>query len=152
MKRLIYFLLIICCICSLEACKAPSKIPNLKELMVEIEQQVAMKNMMDLNADELEEICYIEKLWVRQFAAKISNTGINSDEIIFVEAIDEEAVKKIFEAIEKRYLEKRNQAAGYLPEELALIEKAKKESKGKFVSFIVSADVEKINKIYLSKF
>jgi len=153
MKKLIYFILIPVFIIFISACNKQEKIPDLKKIMQEIENQNLVPNTMDLNLDDLYEICYINKEDVKNFAAKISNTGIKPDEVIFIEAVSQEAANRVLESINKRCQEKRNQAENYDAKGLEIIEKNITECKNnKIVSFIVSENSGKINEIYNNSF
>jgi hypothetical protein len=137
----------------LSACNNKTKSVDLENLMTDISKQITFEDMMDLDINSLEDICYVDKSDVKQFAAKISNTGVKADEIIFVEAVDASAAKRISDSLNKRRDEKYNQAASYTPQEAVIIEKSKVEvNNGTFVSFVVSKDEEKIYKIYKGYF
>ncbi|MDR3179207.1 MAG: DUF4358 domain-containing protein [Oscillospiraceae bacterium] len=158
MKKLIYIviscLLLVTVLCFSFKSKNQKKEPDLNQIKEQIENQIKLKDMMELDKNGLLEVCYVDSSKVKNFYAKINEVGVNADEIIIVEAINEEAAEQIKNAINKRREDKLNQSENYSPKDNEKIKKSTVNKKNNYVSFFVCDDEEKnkIEKIYSSSF
>ena len=96
------------------------------------------EEMIRLEGEDLTDVYGIALEDVAQFAAAVNGSGIKADEIVLVEAVDEDAAARVKELLDERYQSKLNELENYLPEEYAVVEACSVDINGKFVSMIVS--------------
>lgn len=150
MKRIIACLisaaLILCALC---ACNEDKKTqPDFKTVTESISKKYDYSKLYSV-ADK-EELCLVyglEENDVADFYAKYSLSGVDSQEIVLIEAVDDAAADRIKSALEIRYNSKLNEAASYSPEQLELVKKCSVEKNGKTVSLIVDPNAEAIKSI-----
>jgi len=106
------------------------------------------EEMMALTEEDLTDVYGIDPADVGQFAAAIHDSGIKADEIVLVQAVDEEAAGRVQAALEGRFQDKLNELEGYLPEEYAVAAACKVEADGLFVAMIVSPDAEALTGLW----
>ncbi len=152
MKKLFCAVLACLMAMSVAGCASGSKSADLTAAMTSIESAVTFGDMMDLTKENLQEYYGIEPADINQFAAKISMTGINCDEIVLIEGVDEAAAGRIEEKLQQRYENQCSSFKDYLPEQYAILEKCSVKKDGNFVSLIVSPDAETITKTYEAAF
>ena len=85
---------------------------------------------------------------VKQFAAAVSTTGINCDEVVMIEATGAEAAARVKTALDNRYQAKLVETENYLPDEYAIIKTCSVTQKGNYVAMIVAPNAADLVKIY----
>lgn len=128
------------------------KEPVLNDVMAEMGKSSQLDDMVPLTENDLSDYYGIEIDSVKQFAAKVHGSGIRSDEIVLIEAVDPENAQSIKEKLELRYQSKINENASYNPTELAVVEKCKVNINGNYVDMIISPEVETLSEIYNNSF
>lgn len=104
------------------------------------------------DSEELSLTYSVEEADVSDFYAKYSVTGIDSQEIIIVKAVNSDAAERIKAALETRYKSKVNEAASYSPEQLELVQKCSVRVDGDIVSLVVDKNADAIHEIIIGKF
>ncbi len=95
--------------------------------------------------DTLELYYNIAPADVKQFAAETTlNSATDITEVILVEAVDESAAKRVYDALDVRYNSQRDLCASYSAELLAVINKCSVEQNGNYVCLIMSDDFDNI--------
>lgn len=139
-------MLILCALC---ACgEEQKKDPDFKSVTQSISEKYDFSKLYSV-ADK-EELCLVyglEENDVSDYFAKYSLTGVDSQEIVLIEAVDDSAADRIKSALDIRYNSKLNEAASYSPEQLELVKKCSVEKNGKIVSLIVDSDAEAIKSV-----
>jgi len=174
MKKLLIFATIISCMFTFVACgnndssKKETK-PNNKTSSSDVGNSNEDGNKKEFDApsilDEiiennsfsdmtkLEDALFLEVMYgiseadVKQFAMYINETGIIADEIIIIEAVDDEASKRFCDLITNWYISKGAQMKDYLPEEYKKIEKSSVKSSGNYVYMVIADNNSEIEKI-----
>ena len=105
MKKLSALLLALLLVVGLAACSGSNsgtegKSADLTKVMDDMKAVLENKEMMDLGKDNLLQNYGIDPESVKQFAVYIDSTGLKGDEIILLEAKDEEAAKTVKEMID----------------------------------------------------
>ena len=106
------------------------------------------------NTEMLKNYYGIEAEDVVSFEIRMNSSGVEQDEIVMIEAANEEAADRIEEALDRRLDDKENQMKNYLPEEYQMLEKCDVEQEGVYVTMFLSDDAQKMEQIfnsYLSK-
>ncbi len=157
MKKLSALLLALLLVVGLAACSGSNsgtegKNADLTKVMDDMKAVLENKEMMDLGKDNLLQNYGIDPESVKQFAVYIDSTGLKGDEIILLEAKDEEAAKTVKEMIDARYQQKENTMKSYQPEEYAMLKECKVQQNGNYISLIVSPQHEELEKIYNEAF
>ena len=157
MKKLSALLLALLLVMGLAACSGSNsgtegKSADLTKVMDDMKAVLENKEMMDLGKDNLLQNYGIDPESVKQFAVYIDSTGLKGDEIILLEAKDEEAAKTVKEMIDARYQQKENTMKSYQPEEYAMLKECKVQQNGNYISLIVSPQHEELEKIYNEAF
>lgn len=157
MKKLSALLLALLLVVGLAACSGSNsgtegKSADLTKVMDDMKAVLENKEMMDLGKDNLLQNYGIDPESVKQFAVYIDSTGLKGDEIILLEAKDEEAAKTVKQMIDARYQQKENTMKSYQPEEYAMLKECKVQQNGNYISLIVSPQHEELEKIYNEAF
>lgn len=153
MKKILSIVLLVALMCTLTACggkKEAAKSANLGEVMAKF--NLNGENMMTMEAADIEAFYGIPAADMKQYAAAVSTTGINCDEIVLIEATDADAAKRVKTALDNRYQAKLNETDGYLPEENAIIKTCSVTIDGNYVAMIVGPNAADMVKIYNESF
>lgn len=105
-------------------------------------------DMVDFDERRLKRVFGITNEQVSDFAGAICTDGLKQDEFIFVKAKDESVVEEIAEKLQNDWQSKYNVIKNYDPEQAKIIEDAKVETNGLYVSLVISSEGDKINSIY----
>ncbi len=161
MKRIICVamtLMLLLALCACDTVKTSQTAKDVKldlsQIMTEIESSVALPENMDdiTNSELLLDYYGINSEDVKSFAVKFNGTGIKCDEIIMIEAADDEALEKISTALNNRLEDVKNQMNNYLPDEYEIASKCKVETVGNYVVLFISPDAQRMTEIFKSKF
>lgn len=151
---LLYAVLIIgtaLCACSSDSGAKADK--SLDEIYAEIKSEVTLPDMVELDSvDRLDRNYGITKDMVDEFAGGIDSSGVTMSEIVLIKAKDADSADKIAEKLNTRLSAKLDQNRNYNPEQAAVIEKCKVETKDLYVTMIISEDAEKITEIFNKHF
>ncbi len=160
MKRIVSIVCIIICtmlMVTLSACGGnTSKEVALKDVLASINSNfsISADDMLTIeDADTLELYYNIALADVKQFAAETTlNSATDITEVILVEAADELAAKRVYDALDVRYNSQRDLCASYSAELLAVINECSVEQNGNYVCLIMSEDFDNILAHYNSFF
>ncbi|MBQ4568848.1 MAG: DUF4358 domain-containing protein [Ruminococcus sp.] len=160
MKRIVSFVCIIMCITlmiTLSACKGDaSKEVVLKDVLASINSNfsISADDMLTIEDTDTLELYYnISPADVKQFAAETTlNSATDITEVILVEATDESAAKRVYDALDVRYNSQRDLCASYSAELLAVINECSVEQNGNYICLIMSDDFDNILAHYKSFF
>lgn len=171
MKKLLSFVFVILCVCSLfllSACggdtqdtaqtttsqNTPASDIVLSDVLDKINREFSITSDLVMpieTADDLEIFYNIIPADVKQYAAQTAvNSATDIDEIILVEAVDADAAQRVYDALLNRYNTQRDLCASYSAELLAIIEKCSVEINGNFVTLIMSSNAKEITEYYNS--
>lgn len=90
---------------------------------------------------------------VKQFAVETTlNSATDITEIILVEAVDDAAAERVYEALNLRYNSQRDLCASYSSELLAVINQCSIQRNGNYVCLIISDDFDNMLAHYNSFF
>ena len=122
---------------------------DLKAILEKVKAEVKMPaDTSDFNAAKMKRTFGIEEDLMDDFAGLYCTDGLTQDEIVYVKAKNEDAAKKIEEQLQKNWESKYNVIKNYSPEQVKNIESAKVEKNGLYVSLVISADADKIKRIF----
>ncbi len=152
MKKVIALLcLLLCAGAAITACSAgkDTKADNsLKEIYREIKAEVSLPDMVELDsADKLDRTYGITSGMVDGFAGGIDSSGVTMTEIVLIKAKDEDSAEQVAQKLNNRLQSKLDQNRTYNPEQAAIIEKCEVQTKGLYVTLIISGEAEKITEI-----
>lgn len=144
-------------ILSLTACSSKElegQLPEISDLKAEIEESVDLSNMNLGDRDDLEKLYDIEPDDLEDFLLYIPGTNISANEIAILKVKDKhkDQIDNIKEKISLRIENQSTNFKDYLPEEYFLIEKHLLKTKGNYILFTISEDVETIENIFDSSF
>lgn len=151
MKKIFAIILLVAMVCTLAACGG-KKGGNTADLPAVMEKFALGEEMMSLETADLMDSYGIAAEDVKQFAAAVSTTGINCDEIVMIEATSAEAAARVKTALDNRYQAKLAETENYLPDEYAIIKTCSVNVKGNYVAMIVGPDAEAMVKTYNESF
>lgn len=105
------------------------------------------------DADTLELYYSISPTDVKQFAAETTkNSATDITEFIFVEAVNSEASKRVYDALELRYNSQKDLCASYSPELLSVVKKCSVVQDGNFVILVMSENFVAVTEHYKTFF
>ena len=120
---------------------------TLKDVYVQIASQVELPDMIELNDKLLMRYYGISSDIVADFAGGVDAGGVGQDEIVLIKAADEANVSEIEQALQTRYDSKLAQQENYNADEAEKIRGCKVETKGLYVTLIISNDADQITEI-----
>lgn len=133
----------------------PEKVVVLTEVLEAINAEFGFADEMKAieDTDSLELFYQISPDDVKQFAAETTrNSAEDITEIILVEAVDEEAALRVYDALMVRYNSQRDLCASYSAELLAVVNECSVERENNFVTLIMSDKDDEITELYKSFF
>ena len=146
------FAIMICALLLLMSCsKRHANLPSPPELYAVISESIELPEMVEFPQDELSEYIGIEP---DEYLSAVSFSCLDAlrpDEIIIVQAINENAAAEVYKKLKARLEYKRKSAINYLPENIPIIDKAVIRQDGLTVSMLVSDNIDDIIKIYNSQ-
>lgn len=108
---------------------------------MDIGDEEKLKKLYDIDSENLEEyILYIPK------------SNIEANEIAIFKVKESEDLEEVEEKIKDRVEEQATNFKDYLPDEYYLIEKNVLKTKGNYILFAISEDVDKIEKVFDESF
>ncbi len=149
MKRtFICILALLLTVCMLGAC-GPKEV-ELATVMDDINKEFEISGLTEIEeADKLELYYQIKADDVKQFAAEFSkDTSKNPQEIVLVEAVDEDAAKSIETSLKNILQTRLSNAKSYTPELVAVYDSCDVVVEGLYVSLIIDAKADDIRDFY----
>lgn len=150
-KRFIYLALAVMLL--LAAC-APTT-PTKKALDVDViallknmADATKWQDMMSMSNKHLKNLYGIEAEEVTEFAGAMKTDGITADEVLLLEAKDEETAAALVKKVQARLKAKSNEAKDYLPAQYKVIEEAKIVQQERYVALVVSPDVKVLTELW----
>ena len=144
------FLILSLTACSLKG--SEGQVLEISDLKIDIEESVDLSNMNLGDRDDLEKLYDIEPDDLEDFLLYIPRTNISANEIAILKVKDKDEIDNIKEKISLRIENQSTNFKDYLPEEYFLIEKHLLKTKGNYIIFTISEDVETIENIFDSLF
>lgn len=121
---------------------------SLTEIYSEIKAEITLPEMVEItSADRLDRNYGITEDMVAEFAGGIDSSGVTMTEIVLIKAKDKDAADRVAEKLNNRLKSKLDQNRNYNPEQAKVIEACKVETKGLYVTLIISEEAEKITNI-----
>lgn len=127
-----------------------TKTVDLNDVMSQISTQVTLGDMMDYSTEDLKGAFGIDAADVKQCVAKVASDGITADEVIMIEAVDNNAATRVFDQLTAHYQAKANENINYNPGQYAVISKCSVEREGNFVTLFISPDAAKMTAAFES--
>ena len=148
-------LAVLACGCSNDSSTASlNSEEGLKAIMQSIKDQITLSDDMMTVSDSSKLLDYygIESSMVKDFQVMMNSSGVAQDEIVMIEATDEDSAKTISEKLNARLEDKKNQMKNYLPDQYAMLQKCSVEQKGLYVYMFLSDDAKTMESIFNSYF
>ena len=150
--KLFKILLALFLIFVVSSCSQNTKEINLNDTYTKIESTGILPQMTNVGQDDIENLYGINPSDMKQYVMKISVEGTLADEVILIEVKDSAKVKEIEGKLQTRLDNKAEEALGYSPEQYAIIMKCHVDTRGNYVSMIVSPESPKLIEIYEENF
>ena len=120
--------------------------------MQEILDTVSLPDMMTLTQNDLVDYFGLEAQWCADSAACINSNGYEKDEIILVRATDADSASRVQECLQKALENAAEEMKDYLPEQYAMIQNCKVESRDLYVWLFISDQVDQMQAILDKQF
>lgn len=105
-------------------------------------------DMADFDERRLKRVFGITDEQAEDFSGAICTDGLRQDEFIYVKAKDEAAAKEVADKLQNDWQSKYNVIKNYDPDQVKIIESAKVETNGLYVSLVISEKADQIKQIY----
>lgn len=129
------------------ACSKDSKKDvSISKIGENISKVTDLSKMKQGDNSKLKKLYKIDANQVEEFILYTSQSNIKADEIAIIKVKDSNNINEIKEKVEKRLNKQTSSFKDYLPEEYALLEKHVLKENGDYIIFVVSKDVDKIEK------
>ena len=125
---------------------------SIKDIDEKIKESVDISNMNVGDSEKLEKLYDINAEDLEGFVIYTSSTNIEAKEIAIMKVKDTSKVDDIKDKIFARIEEQSSNFKDYLPDEYYLIEKHVLQTKDNYILFVISEDVETIEKIFDESF
>ncbi|MFZ7103438.1 MAG: DUF4358 domain-containing protein [Peptococcaceae bacterium] len=152
-KKIMVFTVLMAMLFLFTACGQKNVQANLLDTLATMEEKLTLPDgLQDITASDLERLYGISSEQYVQFAGKISTVGILGDEIVMIEAGDEDAAASVKEKMEARYQSRLNEMDGYLPDEYFKISNGGVYQKGNYVALLVNEEQDALVEIFEGSF
>lgn len=134
-----------------ESSKSESSKENsiLETALEKVKAEVELpSDMADFDARRLKRVFGITEEQAEDFSGAICTDGLRQDEFIYVKAKDEATAKEVADKLQNDWQSKYNVIKNYDPDQVKIIESAKVETNGLYVSLVISEKAEQIKQIY----
>lgn len=122
---------------------------QLKTILEKVKKEITMPaDTSDFTAAKMKRTFGIEEDMMDDFAGLYCTDGLRQDQIVYVKAKNEEAAAEIEKKLQDNWQSKYNVIKNYSPEQVAIIEAAKVDKDGLYVSLVISADADKIKEMF----
>lgn len=122
---------------------------ELKTIYERVKQEVTLPdNMSDFTAARVKRVFGITEDEMTDFAGAVCTDGITQDQIIYVKAKDEDSAKAIAEKLQNNWQATYNVIKNYDPDQMTIIENAKVETNGLYVSLVMTAEADQVKSIF----
>lgn len=110
---------------------------SVADIYTELGNAIELPEMLALNESLMLDYCGIEASDVKQAEVHICADSLKTDEFWLIEAVDEDAAKKIVDLAKARLKKKGEESITYSPEQYAVVEQAQLLQNGNHVILIV---------------
>ena len=153
MKRVIALLLVVIVSALIFSGCEYTLTTDLSSIMTEINKEYSYDNMNILKTkDELNQFYLVEKDDVASFAAEFSTGSSYTTEMIFVEAVDEESAENVALVLNNYYRTRVDMANTYDDYYAHILTNCSVNTKGRYVSLVISEKAQEIEELYNSYF
>ncbi len=128
---------------------ATEETSELKAAFEKVKKEVTLpEDMSDFTEARVKRVFGITDENMTDFAGAVCTNGVRQDQIIYFKAKDEENAKFIAQKLQDNWQATYNVIQNYDPDQMTIIENAKVETDGLYVSLVMSADADKIKEIF----
>lgn len=113
-----------------------------------IQQAVSFQDMKQRDLEKLQKLYQIEAEKVENFILYTASSNVKADELAVIKVKDASDIENVKEKIQQRIEAQTIKFKDYRPEEYFLIEKHVLKTKGQFVLFAVSKEVDQIESVF----
>ncbi|AWX56453.1 MULTISPECIES: DUF4358 domain-containing protein [Brevibacillus] len=113
-----------------------------------IQQTVSFQDMKQRDLEKLQKLYQIEAEKVENFILYTASSNVKADELAVIKVKDASDTDNVKEKIQQRIEAQTIKFKDYRPEEYFLIEKHVLKTKGQFVLFAVSKEVDQIESVF----
>ncbi|MBW5467071.1 DUF4358 domain-containing protein [Brevibacillus formosus] len=113
-----------------------------------IQQTISFQDMKQGDLEKLQKLYHIEAEEVEDFILYTASSNVKADELAVIKVKDTNDTENITEKIQQRIEAQTIKFKDYRPEEYFLIEKHVLKTKGQFVLFAVSKEVDQIESVF----
>ena len=128
------------------------KSPSIEDLNNELKETVDLSNMDIGDEEKLKKLYDIDSENLEEYILYIPKSNIEANEIAIFKVKESEDLEEVEEKIKDRLEEQATNFKDYLPDEYYLIEKNVLKTKGNYILFAISEDVDKIEKVFDESF
>ncbi len=128
------------------------KSPSIEDLNNELKETVDLSNMDIGDEEKLKKLYDIDSENLEEYILYIPKSNIEANEIAIFKVKESEDLEEVEEKIKDRVEEQATNFKDYLPDEYYLIEKNVLKTKGNYILFAISEDVDKIEKVFDESF
>lgn len=129
-----------------------NKAPSVKDIDNKLKEEIDLSTMAIGDSEKLEKLYDINLEDLEEFLLYVPKSNIEANEIGIFKVKDSANIDDIEEKVEKRVEEQSNSFKDYLPEEYYLIENSLLKTKGNYILFAISEDVDQIEEIFDKSF
>lgn len=126
--------------------KKESDVSADKLLSAAVDSGAKFEEMEVVDGEYIKFYYEIEESWYEEFAAKAAGDTALADEVVVVKASDDEALKKIQEALEKRVKDRKEVLQSYAPVEYDKLCDSEVKTEGDYVYLVVGSEGNKAEK------
>lgn len=148
MKRFALMLLLACCILLLGACASGGAHVDVAAVKSAILEQTNISEPLELKTERVAELYGIAPGDIAESACFVTLSGAFPDEIILIDAADEDAAARVAQKLEAHLAEVKNQARDYDAQSYAQLEKCVVQRSGTSVALFISAQAETMRAVF----
>ena len=143
-------IMLICTACG--SAPAAEKEVELAPLMEEILTAAPIDDILVLSESDMLDFYGIKADQMKQFSAALNMNGISAQEIVLIQAADENAVEQISTKLSNRLAARMAESENYLPDEYEIISQCEVSASGTYCRLIIHANAKEAIAIYNNAF
>ena len=127
--------------------ESAGEIKSVEEIYAEITQAVSLQSPIFVDEDFIMNYYGIDSSGLEEYVFSMSEDATQAECVIVMKARDIDDIDELADALQVVVDEKKNEMENYLPEQFAIVEKSKVETKGCYVWLVISEQSDVISDI-----
>lgn len=117
---------------------------SIKEIYQEIEQTVSLKSPQCMDDDFISNYYGIDAAALEEYVFSMSEDAAQAETVIIMKVKNTDDLKGLTDSLQTVVDEKKNEMENYIPEQFAIVEKSKVQTKDNYIWLVISDNADAI--------